>query len=164
MAFSIRARVDGLQDILRKLDELPKKLRNKFLRRAVSDAAKLILWSARARTPRRFGILKKSLGRKVKVYRRSGTMVAIVGARVGFKQQVGTRVKASRASARYPKAPGDPIYADPTKYLHLVELGTARSKGVHMLRDALQVNKSAIRDKMRDALSNAIADAQKGGR
>lgn len=159
MPFVEKQYLEGLADVLRKLDELPKRLRNKHLKKAVGNAARTILWAAKARTPKRRGVLYKSLGRKVKLYRNSGVAVAIVGARTGFRQVVGTRVRDSRPGTKYPKKAGDPIYADPTKYLHLVELGTSRSAGVHMLRDAIAQNKAAIADEMRKALEDAVKEA-----
>ena len=158
MAFKVKEHVTGLKEILQAMDDLPKNLRKKHLRKAMSDIAKKILWAAKARTPRGTGLLRKSLGRKIKVYP-SGVVVGIVGARRGFRQQVGERVKDSRPGTKYPKQAGDPIYVDPTKYLHLVELGTVRSKAAHMLRDALAEGRAMATARFRQALEDAVKES-----
>lgn len=162
MAFLQKEVVTGLDEVLSGLDGLKKSLRTKHLRKATNDIARNILWGAKARTPKRRGILYKSLGRKVKVYK-SGVLVAIVGARKEYRQQVGVRVKDSGPSAKYPKKAGDPIFANPTKYLHLVELGTSRGKAHHMLRDAARAARSMMRSRVVEAVEDALAEAQKGG-
>lgn len=65
----------------------------------------------------RGGLLKKAQGYKVKTY--GGTAVAICGTRDGFRQRIGTRVSG--------KNQGEPIYANPTKYAHLIIKGTRSS-------------------------------------
>lgn len=160
MPFAVKARVEGVQDLIAQLDGLKKSLRNKILRKAVSNAGKTLLWAARARASgfKRTGLLYKSLGRKVKVYP-SGAVVAIVGARKGFKQVIGVRKRDSRPGTKYPKAAGDPIYADPTKYLHLVELGTRRSRAYEPLKQALETNKVGIAAQMRKDIEDGLREA-----
>lgn len=160
MGFNVKARVDGIADLMAQLDGLKKSVRNKILRKAVSNAGKTLLWAARARVAgfKRTGLLYKSLGRKVKVYP-SGAVVAIVGARKGFKQIIGVRKRDSRPGTKYPKAAGDPIYADPTKYLHLVELGTKRSRAYEPLKQALETNKVAIAAQMRKDIQDGLKGA-----
>lgn len=151
---SATTRVEGLEEVLKQLDEFPKKLRNKHLKKAVNDASKTVLQGAKARCPRESGLLRKSLGRKVKVYRHSGVVMGIVGARLGFKQEV-TRGKGKWKSMQ--------VVSNPVKYLHLVELGTTRTQASHFLRDALQANLADIGNRMRDALANAVADLNASG-
>lgn len=114
MGFAISAGVN-LADLLADLEGLKKALRNRILKRAIGAGTKLILREAKARAPRETGLLRKSLGRKVKVYRNSGTVVGIVGPRAGFKETV------TRSRGRW--LPG-PVVSDPIRYAHLVELGT----------------------------------------
>lgn len=156
--------VTGLQGVLSQLDGIKKSLRNKHLKRATNEISRAILWGARSRVPRRLGTLYKSLGRKVKVYRGSGVAVAVVGARKGYKEQVAVRVKDSRPGTKYPKKAGDAVYADPVKYLHLVELGTVRTKAHHALRGAAKAARPMMADAVRAAVGAALAEAAaKGG-
>lgn len=149
----------GLEATVKAFDAFPKRLRNKHLRRGMNAVGKDLLWAAKARTPKRTGLLYKSLGRKSKTYRGGAVIVAIVGARKGFRKQVGVRVFDSRPGTRYPKKAGDPVYADPTKYLHLVNLGTARSRAYRVLQDALRQARAGAKSHLEAALANAAKEA-----
>lgn len=158
MAYQARAGVD-LTEALKALKDLPRKLKKKAIRQVANAGAKKLKWAARKLVPIRHGLLKKSLGQKVKVYP-SGVAVGMVGAREGFKQQVGVRKQDSRPGARYPKKAGDPVYANPTKYLHLVELGTRRgAKARHFLRRALDQSVGAVRAEAVEILDRAVKEA-----
>lgn len=164
MPFAERAEIGGLPQILQQLEGVKARVAKKALRKGVTACAKELKWAAKSRAPRRAyiqgnlsykgGLLKKSLGEKIKVY--GGTVVGIVGARKGFKQVIGTRVKDSGPRAKYPKKAGDPIYADPTKYLHLVERGTTRSAAAHFLKDALAAVKGSFQATMAKAVNDAL--------
>lgn len=134
IGYTVRDSVTGMDAIKAQLRELPRKLAVRLEKKAINEAGKLVLQRAKAMAPVREdrrggykgGLLRKSLGRKVKVYRNRGIIVAIVGARKeGFRRQIGTR------------RDGTPIFANPTKYLHLVEAGTRHSQAQHFLRKAL---------------------------
>jgi hypothetical protein len=77
MAFAVSGKLDGLGEVLAKLNEVERKVRTKILRDALGEAARLILRSAKAKVPRgETGLLRRSLGIKMKVYRKSGAVVA----------------------------------------------------------------------------------------
>ncbi len=63
------------------------------------------------------GLLRKAQGYKVKVYG-SGIGVSIGGTRSGFRKQIGVYIRGKKS--------GQPIYADPRKYAHLVINGIRR--------------------------------------
>lgn len=109
MPFTIKSKVEGAEGVLKALDGVEKKLRKKLIRKAVAAAGKVILSRAKQLVFTKSKTLKKSLGRKVKVYS-SGVAVVVVGPRVGFKKEV---VRDGRT-----------VLANPVKYAHLVELGT----------------------------------------
>ena len=88
MAFAFKGELTGLDDVFRSFRGIKRNVRTRILRRAVSKAARLILKDAKARVATRTGLLKKSLGIKVKTYRQSGVVVAIIGPRTGFKRHV----------------------------------------------------------------------------
>lgn len=96
---------------LRAMKELPERVYAKVVGQAANYAMTPVLKDARRRCPRRDGLLAKSLGKKLKKYKRSGSAVVLVGPRKGFKDiQTG---------------------ADPVNYAHLVEFGT----GPHRIPD-----------------------------
>lgn len=152
MSYKVHGKVEGLTDLLARLNGLKRQVASRILRKAVGEAGKVILKVAKQMAPRESGLLRKSLGRKVKVYRSSGTAVAIVGPRVGFRQVVRrTRGKWFPTEAM----------ANPVKYAHLVELGTVRSKARAFLRPALQTHAGTIRKVMETQIDRGLAEAAK---
>lgn len=142
MAFTIRSKVTGLEPLLRALDAAGKNLKKKGTRKAVGAAGKIILKAAKSRVRRVSGLLARSLGRKVKVYRGSGVAVAIVGPRKGYKQEV---VRDGRIAT-----------SDPIRYAHLVERGTMRSQALPFLQPALDSTKTQVVQAMGDALASVL--------
>lgn len=142
MPFKITGRVEGLADVLSALDGVSKKIKRKGIRKGVNVAGKIVLRAAKAKVPNKSGLLKRSLGRKVKVYRSTGVAVAVVGPRVGFKQEV------ARGGAT--------VLSNPTKYAHLVEGGTSRSQAFPFLRPALESSKAEVREAMANAIREVL--------
>lgn len=110
MAFGVTFKLEGFQDVMRRMRSLQKKARGRLLRKAVTAASRLILRAAKAKVSRRTGLLRKSLGIKVKTYRRSGVVVGVIGPRSGFKRQVTL-------------PDGSQELENPTVIAHLVEKG-----------------------------------------
>lgn len=137
----VRVKVLGLKQLRKELLEVPEKLRRKALRSAQTRASRIIITEARSRVPVRFGLLKKSLGRKSKTYRKSGTVVSVIGPRKGFKTQ---RVGGSK-------------YDDPVRYAHLVEYGTRHSAAKPFLRPAWDHNRDRIMREQVEAIRRALA-------
>lgn len=185
MAFKVHCQIDGLKELIGRLTGLKMKMRNKILRTATTKAARLIAKKAKQKCPvrmtggqvarqakrlRKEGIaappkiaaasnitplklLKKSIGQKVKTYK-SGVVVGIVGPRKGFRAEIGKRVRKGKKSNV-----GDPIYADPVNYAHLVELGTKHSKAQPFLRPALEESKDEIRAIFAEEIRAGLAAA-----
>jgi HK97 gp10 family phage protein len=133
----IGAKMDkrSLADLQKNLRGASDKVVLRILPPATRAAARQVVNVARSNVPKRTGQLKKSLGLRVKTYRKDGKAYAAIGARSGFKIQTGV-------VSRGPKA-GEPIYSNPTQYLHLVERGTSRSAAHPFLRPALDSTESA---------------------
>lgn len=147
MPFKIQGKVDGLQQLFASLASLENKIKRKILRKAATAAGGIILKRARQLVIKDTGLLKKSLGKKIKAYP-SGVVVAVVGPRKGFRQPV-TRIKGR-------KTPKTEI-ANPTKYAHLVELGTVKAPARPFLKPAIDGQQSAIRDAVANAIRQELA-------
>jgi HK97 gp10 family phage protein len=106
-AAKVKFRIESaaVAELADKLAQMDRKAARVALKKGVNEATKIVLWDAKARTPRRSGQLRKSLGRLVKTYRGGAIVAGIVGPRKGFRVQ--WRGK----------------YIDPVKYAHLVEFG-----------------------------------------
>ena len=144
MAIAIRTHIEGLAASIAKLDSVEKKLRTKILRKAMGQAGKLVLWAAKAKARRVTGLLRRSLGRKVKLFK-NGVAIAIVGPRVGFEQEV--------------QRGGRTVMSKPTKYSHLVEKGTKHSKPQPFLRPAGEEQKGIVESAIGNTIANGIEDA-----
>jgi HK97 gp10 family phage protein len=161
MPFTISGRIEGLSEVLKALEGFERKITEKGTYSAINAATKVVLRSAKAGCPTdnsphltTRGLLKKSLGRKIKKYRGSRVVVGIVGPRTGFKRQIGTRTRGPNA--------GQPVYEDPAKIAHLVELGHG---GPHpapphpFMRPAFDSSQSAALDAAQGAVT-AVVESQ----
>lgn len=128
-------------------DELPKRLQNKILKKAVNDGCKLIRKTARQKVAvGETGLLKKSIGTKIVVKRSTGRVIGIVGPRTGYKSK---KVKGQRKKVRTITKLGEEFKAagvDPVRYAHLVEKGTKHSAAKAFLRPALDNNLGAVKE------------------
>ena len=80
--------IQGDKALIRKLERLKGAVRRRIVIGAVSKALTPAVKAARRAAPVKTGLLKASIGKKTKRYRRSGTVVGLVGARIGFDEVV----------------------------------------------------------------------------
>lgn len=145
MPFAFRGKLEGVEGAVKALDGLAAKLRKKILKQAVTEASKILTKEAKRRAPVATKLLRKSIGRKVKVFRNTGAVVAIIGPRVGFKAEVLRN--------------GRLVLSNPTRYAHLVELGTDRMAARAFLQPAFEATKAQMADVMRETIEQGIAEA-----
>lgn len=163
--FRIKTRIVGLEDVIRNLNTLEKRIRKKLLRAGTTAMGRIVAKQAKANLKgvRRTGQLKKSIGSKVKTYS-NGAVVAIVGPRRGFK-------------TKHTVKPGDDVFytakdgtlrkfaavhpqeipVDPVHYAHLIELGTEHSKAMPFLRPALDQTRAQCIEKFRQVVADGLA-------
>ncbi len=119
-------------------------MRGKILKDAVGAGAKVELVSAKVKVRNVSGLLKRSLARKTKSYQSGAVAVAMVGPRSSFKMKkikdkaTGkvTRVKVETGFGKRVRKGNKEIYATPSKYSHLVQGGTKRSRAFPFLGQA----------------------------
>lgn len=102
---AVKVQMQGIEEMTRNLEKLGTRVALRGPSAAVRAGSSVIIREMRRRAPKDTGSLKKSLGQKVKTYRRNKTVTSIVGAR----------------SKRYETAKGR---RNPANYAHLPELGT----------------------------------------
>lgn len=178
---SVKVTLDDskLQAMLR---AIPDALQRRAFRAAVTKASQVINRTAKRLVPVESGLLKKSIGYKIKSFTNSqnGTIgyYGVIGPRVdGFKMAVprtkGRRVVKGR--------PGTMVMSNPVKYAHLVALGvrphsvpvtgkkdSANRKtalhpghnGVHFMREAANATRSQVEAAMVGELQKAIDKAK----
>lgn len=144
--FGIKAELQGMAEILLKLEALKQGVRGRITRKAVSEAIKPILKDAKQRAAKSSGLLTRSISHKVKTYRSTGVTVGLIGPRRGLKKlRVVAKSRRKRADLtkvvttktgkiRYVRE----RYVNPVRYAHLVELGRGpiAVKGKRALTDA----------------------------
>lgn len=137
-------KIDGLDELQRKLKTLPGKVQKKLLRSAVTAGAKPIVNAAKAKAPKRTGTLELSIGRKVMM--KNGTAVAVIGPKTNVQSESkGQTIK-------------------PSRYAHLVEKGFIDRAGEHIpgqpfIEPALDEGGPAAVDAMADKLGKGIEKA-----
>lgn len=134
-------KITGIREIRKALEALPKELQRTTEMVALRAGAKPILNAARtnAKSSEVTGQLIKSLGinvRKGKSGKTRGIYTARIGARRGFRVLKGIRTKG--------KNKGKPYFQDPSKYDHLVELGTSRTAAKPFIRPAVDSTGSQV--------------------
>lgn len=148
-------KVDGQASVMSALAGVVAKVQKRATKKAVDAATKVVLWAAKGRARVVSGLLRRSLGRKTKVYRGSGRAVGIVGPRTKeFRELL-------RVAKRGKKA-GQAIYRSPTQYGHLVDKGTKRSRAFPFMGPALESSREKVRDAMAAAVASVI-EGQGGG-
>ena len=117
--FGVGMALSGDKDLMRMFDRMPKELYNAV--KFASPRAMQIVAEAASRKAEAFkdsGLLAASIGVKMKAYPKSGSVVAIVGPRKGFKGLVKVTRRLGNTVFTYEE------YRDPMYYAHLVEFGT----------------------------------------
>ena len=134
-------KVDGIKELRRALDRLPKELQHASESNALREGMKPVLKTARGIAPVQDGLLKKAIGLTVRKGKNGVT--ARVGARTGFKgRSLGFKmVKRGKNKGKMTER-----FQDPSKYSHLVEFGTSHSAAKPFIRPAVESNTSAISD------------------
>lgn len=142
--FGLSMRIEGIDEVVAALQGLDPKLSRSIVRKAIEVSTKPTLMAAKANARRikDSGLLAKTIRRKTVTYNRDvankWAIVAVIGPARGMGQIVKRRGFGGEAVSRY---------ADPVKYAHLVEYGTASH--------ALQKGQRAPRN--RESVARSIA-------
>lgn len=116
----------GDRRLMRRLTHLKASTQRKVVRPAASKAWTPVNKEAKRRCPKETGALERSLGKKIKVYSRTGVVWVAIGPRTGEK---------------YHKVGPDGKIRKPTKYAHLAEFGGRRSSGAGFMRGAFDTKR-----------------------
>lgn len=117
----------GIPELQAMLKAYPDAVVNKSIapawRRATTPVTKEIKRGYKnIRMPYSTGLLAKSIGKRQKTYRRSGTVYCGIGPRSGFQRKIGVRKRSLKSAFKSGSTTQD-IMQDPRKYAHLIELG-----------------------------------------
>jgi len=121
MPLAVDIKLMGAPELRNKLNRLPTLVQKRVMRPAVNFALTPMNAAAKRRAPVETGLLRQSLGKKIKQYANSGTTWGAVGVRKGFGVKV---AKGATATVRVGKR--ETVIEssrDPRFYVHLVELG-----------------------------------------
>ena len=115
----IRGKLDGLDAAIQAVADFDAKAARKAARAGVDDATKIVLAAVKGKVPTDTKALKKSLGRKVKTYKRGAVVYGVVGPR---RDAAGKPAKFRTERVR--KGRKQAAVVNPANYAHLVEFGT----------------------------------------
>lgn len=168
----ISVRVEGAKELERMLAGWKPSARRRIVRPGVRKAASIVSKAAKARAPVGSGLLKKSIGVKMRTYR-DGTVVGVVGPRHGFKRAVSgsgrsRTIVTKKNVSEFHNSLVRVRAQNPVKYAHLVHGGTqphAIGKGSQIVRSrvegsAVAVSKSGAR--YRRTIRSTSAGTQTG--
>jgi HK97 gp10 family phage protein len=142
-----KVKITGLREMQRTLDRLPRELIKSSESAVLRAGAKPIEKAAKAKVPVGTGLLKKSIGNRVKKV--DGSTSARIGPRTGFKGR-SLGMKKNKAGVASEK------FADPNKYSHLVEFGSSRSPAQPFIRPAIKAAQSQVMDAMAAGLDKHL--------
>ena len=152
-----RAHVIGDKELIKRLDALGSESQTrKMARPAISEAATKINKRMKAYSPQDSGLLKKAIGIKRMTHR--GVVIAIIGVRHGYKTNVFRSTPWGTALRP----------ADPTKYAHLIEFGTAHTPPQSFMRrsyskqEAQSTIERRLRSEIRKAAQNRSGNFKAG--
>jgi hypothetical protein len=154
---AIAITLEGLGPALAKLQDLPRRLQGQIERKAFRQGGIVLREALRAAAPVDSGLTAKSIGYLVKIYRRSGSVVLVVGPQRGYLREV--RRKDRRK----------PVKADPARTAHLTEGGTkarhhqdghptGHVSALHWAEKAGAAHKDEAAAAIVDSLNEAVAE------
>lgn len=144
----VTVKMDGVKEFGERLDALEKKIRRKLTKKAVTAGTRVFMRAAKTKAPKRSGLLKKSVGSRVQVYRNSGVVVGIAGPRTGFGKEVEIKIKNAKGTRVVRRVKR---YQDPVRYGPITESRNpwmlpafvsskdeAQGKAVDVLREGIE--------------------------
>ena len=141
----------GAKDLERTFRTLGDRVQRKITRQAVNAGATPVVKAARAKAAKESGLLRKSLGKKIRTYKQSGTVAAIIGPRTDVEGEY-------KGEIRKPKF-----------YAHLVEGGHIDANGNHVpaqpfLRPAFDETQGQALEVIKEKLAEGVVkEAKKAG-
>ena len=161
MQTDLKISIQGTEALAQRLLAIGDRVYRRAARRAVTKACRIVAAAAKARAPRRTGLLRTSIGQKVVTYVAKNVVVGIVGPRRGYRRAIAVKTS-KRGVARLvalKKGVAGRRYADPTKYSHLVEFGTVHSAATHFLRQGWRDAYAPMQAVIQAELSKAADEA-----
>jgi hypothetical protein len=153
----IRVKITGFRGIGKAIESLEKKAGKKVIRKGVTKGSQVYTKALKERAPKQTGLLKKSLGQRIKSYKGGRTVVGLSGPRSGFKKEVEVKIrnkKGTRIIARKKEV------RDPRKYAHITEAKRPWMKPTFVARQR-EVEQAAM-DAMRAELAIALREVSQG--
>lgn len=150
----VNVRVIGDKALKRALEELPMNAQKRVMRKAVTYALTPMNTAAKRFAPVETGLLKRSIGKKVKQYRTKGVTWGGVGARKGFGVSVekggSAEIKIGKKRVVVTKSKDPVFYAIP------VELGHGGKVGSRFLTRAYESTRDVMMRRLADNVEQGI--------
>lgn len=136
----------GIEKLQNNLKALRDKIATKITKAAVDQSNTVVAQSIKPLIPVLSGLLRKSLGKKSKVYRKT-TVIGLVGPRSDAGKLVNHN--------------GTLVYEDPNRISHLIEFGDHETPAVSPIRRGLAAAKQRVAAIMQSMISRGIQEEVK---
>lgn len=137
MSIELKIDMKTVKNIQRGLKLVSVAASNRVVKRAANFAMTPVLQEAKKRVPKRYGLLKKSMGKKQTFNKAKGIATVLVGPREGFGKVINGQLH------------------DPARYGYMIEHGSSTYPAQSFLR-------SSLNDKSREAIDRFKANALAG--
>jgi len=126
----------GTEALVGQLLAIPRNLRTVIEKTVMQEAGKLVAGALQQNVPVETGALRKSITNVVRNYRGGNVVVGLAGVDNKFVGTVERNKKGKKVFKKNKNAEGN--RRRPSKYLHLVDLGTKRMDGFHFREKTIQ--------------------------
>lgn len=113
----IRVKARGFREIGRALKEVEAKVGKRIIKKGVTKGIQVYAKALKPAAPKETGLLRKSIGQKVKAYRNGGRVFGVAGPRTGFRRQVTVKIKNKKGRTVGKRQE----IRDPNKYARITE-------------------------------------------
>lgn len=162
MPFDVQINLQGLDQVVQKLESMTPELKKKALRNAVGKGASIIRKSATAKAPKDTGAMAKNIRVQFasRTTRKTGDITFRVGVR-GGAQQAGSRTRyaTTKKGRKTALAVGSSTW-----YWRLVEFGTQKMRARPFMRNAMADSSEAVFRNVGNDIEKAIEKFSKTGK
>lgn len=159
----ITAQLSGLEDVKRRLESIHTAMRKQILRKATTAGGQILAKEVKQRAPKETGLLRKSIGYKVRSYNGGERFLAVVGPRSMKEAVVSlggvTALARSKKGKALAAAGGEQGYRNSVRYAHLQELGWSGGAAQPFMRPAISAAHDRIVEAMRVIIEAGITAA-----
>jgi HK97 gp10 family phage protein len=153
--WQMERKLTGFDEVVKRLGGFTK--RGKIMvivRKGMTPVTKRVYDRVKARVPKDTGLLRQSMWRNMKTYRRRFVVIGYVGPRMDLTP---AQKRKQAKLRRWSRSQGRHILPEPFRYAHHVEFGTVRQRAQPFIRPAWNGAKSSLRNAFDRKVTEEVA-------